>query len=77
MSTPRAKASGPKQPPPASGVKRCPTCGKAFMKQSQLERHVRIHTGEKAFVCEVCRKAFNQKTTLQTHMARHRRVLKI
>ena len=59
---------------PPSGIKRCPTCGKSFMKQSQLERHVRIHTGEKSFVCEVCQKAFNQKTTLQTHMARHRQV---
>lgn len=37
------------------GVKKsiCPICAKSFRCQSHLNRHKRIHTGQRPFVCNV------------------------
>ncbi|CAG5136803.1 unnamed protein product, partial [Candidula unifasciata] len=50
---------------------KCQHCNKTFQKPSQLERHERIHTGERPFECYICQRTFNQKGALQMHMTKH------
>lgn len=46
----------------------CYICGKNFPSQGQLEMHVRVHTGERPFICNYCAKGFVQKVHLRTHL---------
>ncbi|KAI4893818.1 hypothetical protein NFI96_014917 [Prochilodus magdalenae] len=63
--------SGPTLSSQKPRVFKCASCDKAFAKPSQLERHVRTHTGERPFKCLQCDKAFNQKSALQVHTVKH------
>ena len=60
--------SGPSLVATGGGKYSCQDCEKSFKKPSDLERHIRTHTGERPFRCEVCGKSFSLKSTLGDHL---------
>ena len=50
---------------------RCETCGKGFLRRERFVTHVRIHTGEKPFVCAVCNRGYRDKRELKKHQISH------
>ncbi|KAL4720881.1 hypothetical protein ACJJTC_003015 [Scirpophaga incertulas] len=49
----------------------CKQCGKKFMFKCLLDKHQRVHTGEKPNKCDFCGKAFSSRYSLRTHLFIH------
>ncbi|KAK7878759.1 hypothetical protein WMY93_030919 [Mugilogobius chulae] len=53
-------------------LKVCTVCGKAFVKNSLLKKHMRTHSDERPFSCPVCLSRFKRKDCLTKHMTVHK-----
>ena len=60
----------PKVNKPSTGKKRspCPVCGGMF---TELQSHMRKHTGEKPYQCNICERRFAASNTLVAHQRTH------
>ncbi|KAM3591218.1 uncharacterized protein V6R79_024765 [Siganus canaliculatus] len=63
--------------PAKSGLKAKPFpcsvqgCERRFSRSDELNRHVRIHTGQKPFQCTICARSFSRSDHLTTHTRTH------
>ena len=54
-----------------SGAISCCHCGKRFRDTRELDRHEKLHTGERPFMCCICGKAFIDAPRLKRHEINH------
>jgi uncharacterized Zn-finger protein len=49
----------------------CYLCKKIFTSRSNLDNHIRVHTGERPFLCGMCKRRFSQRSDLNRHLRIH------
>lgn len=49
----------------------CAMCGKTFVKKRNLQRHIKVHLGERPYSCSWCMKTFARKDVLDLHIRIH------
>lgn len=49
----------------------CDVCSKTFSLAANLERHKRLHTGHRPFICHTCGRAFTRRDHLVYHATSH------
>ncbi|KAF9235836.1 hypothetical protein BU15DRAFT_64488 [Melanogaster broomeanus] len=65
--TAKPEGSGPR---PREKKHSCWMCEKSFDRPSTLRKHLLVHTGEKAFVCDTCGRRFGVASNLNRHVKR-------
>merc|ERR1712083_899318 len=50
----------------------CDVCNEAFLRNSDLVIHRRVHSGERQFKCNVCGKSFHDKKKFKKHQKKHK-----
>ncbi|KAF7206871.1 early growth response protein 1-like [Nothobranchius furzeri] len=55
--------------PPHERPYACPAdgCARRFSRSEESTRHVRVHTGQKPFLCRICTRSFTRSDHLTTH----------
>lgn len=49
----------------------CSVCGKVYRTPSKLQRHVRVHSGERPYACSICGRRFTRSDHVKQHMKVH------